>query len=1283
MLRPALVLVMLLLIRVGMTAGLMAPIPLTEGLMPKGAAQCDLYWMTPCVGDDASVSFIAPDPENPLPNAWGAYRLPATSANAYDTLFRGNQAFFSASCFALVHAPHANAHFALRTINSTTGTRELQLEYRAADGTHGAARLTDLNGTSSPAQVRLGCSADASRIALTTASGLLVREMKGTTFSPVTSIPEALQGSLALSADGNLVVYSTRDEAMGGRLLWLRDLRTDAPPEKIQAIGDADPQVACSAEATTIVLRSNSGSLTNSSGNHIVLLTRNGCSWQAKTLSASLGEDRDAAEPCLSADGQTVLFTAKDKGDIRQIYLWRTTDPDALTPLTAATADCRVPALSPSGRFLVFAIADTPAQLYMLDLGLSLEARDVTLLLGQNTPLPLKTNARPTATLTLSADSTPLPGTLLDASGNAVPLGTPLAPTQLPLSFAFSPTASLQPLTLTATLTEGDTTLAKTFTLTPTPLLCLSIPASNTPQYTALDTSHDGNVVVFSTNASLLPADGGRGNDIYRRDLATNTLTLLTDSDTFPYESLTCAIAGDASRIVLVCDGKLQDSTGAILDTKVSNAVQPALSRKGTTIAYATDAGALRLIVDGQPPVTLPDTDKVTHVALNDDGTLLAFLQQDGQLWATSTTSPAPFRLASHLTRLSCLSLTFNGATAAVLSDQGQFYTLPVYPEAPPTLHPDLQGARNVRLSPNGRFAIFSRESEGLWQLYRLNLVTHEERCLTYHPDLGYGNGDSNSSHLLPQTSHDGETVLFLSTLTNLAPGDTPSTLFAWRNPTPANTPPILQPQTVTVDEIPADLTLTLASNTTSETNPIIPVLDPDGDEIDLLDATAAKGTVTLLRRNPASTQIAPRLLYTPPSPHFVGTDTLTLRLTDGTTPADLTLTLVVQNLNDPPRWQEQPPLLSDSADGSLHLTLTLPEGQTYTLDTAPYVHDPDLLNPAPDTNALTFALPADAPLWISLDSVSGLLTIAPDFAVASRLDNNGKSFSFPLTATDRAGAVATLSLRLTVTHVNRPPTLAADSLSLREGTPLSWENLSPSDPDHEDDDESLTLHFSSPPQHGHFTDAAGQPIPDADLTAGLAHSRFPLTFIAAPDAVNGENLSLYASDLEGATSLPIPLALIFHRQQIPVTQWWPSTTTENGSLAWAHLAQGWNLLASPVDLDAASLHALLAWLQADQLWLFRHGCFVTTASANVLPCAHEGFWAFLPTTPQTTDFAFVGNRPSPTAPLPRGWSLRTRDAILTQHPDHEVYLPQQNSLRLLHASDLPSPASPAWLYLP
>ncbi|MGN0867437.1 MAG: putative Ig domain-containing protein [Oligosphaeraceae bacterium] len=1289
MFRPAIVLVMMLLFSAGMTAELMAPLPLTEGLMPKGAAQCDLYWMKPCVGDDASVSFIAPDPDNSLPNAWGAYRLPATSDDAYDTLFRGNQAFFSASCFELVHAPHANAHFVIRTINSTTGARELQLEYRAADGTHGTSRLTDLNGNSSPAQVRLACSADASRVALTTASGLLVRDVQGTTFSPVTTIPEAIQGSLALSADGNLLVYSTRDEETGGRLLCLRDLRGDAPPEKIKAIGDTDPQVACSAETTTIVLRSNSGSLTNGSGNHIVLLTRCGSSWQAKTLSASLGEDIDAGEPCLSADGQTVLFTAKDKDDVRQIYLWRATDPDAPTPLTATTADCRVPALSPSGRFLVFAIADTPAQLYMLDLGLSLEAGDATLLLGQDTPLPLKTNARPTATLTLAADYAPLPGTLLDASGNAVPLGTPLEPAQLPLSFAFSPTASLQPLTLTATLTEGDTTLARTFTLTPTPLLCLSLPAdstppsSNTPHYTALDTSDDGNVVVFSTNANLHPADGGRGNDIYRRDMATNTLTLLTDADTFPHESLTCAIAGDASRIVLVCDNKLQDSTGAILDTDVSHAVQPSLSRDGATIAYATDTGTLRLIVNGQSPVTLHDTAEVTDVALNDDGTILAFLQQDGQLWATSTTSPAPFRLASHLTHLTCLSLTFNGATAAVLTDQGQFYTLPVYPEASPTLHPDLKDAQNVRLSPNGRFALFSRESEGLWQLHRLNLVTREERCLTYHPDCGYGNGDSNSTPLLPQTSHDGETVLFLSTLTNLAPGDSPPNLFAWRNPTPVNTPPTLQSQTLTVDEIPDDLTLALASDTTSEADYPIPVLDPDGDETDLLDATAAKGTVILLPRNPATAQIAPRLLYTPPSPHFVGTETLTLHLTDGTTPADQTLTLVIQNLNDPPLWQEQPPLCSDSADGSLHLPLTLPEGETYTLDTASYVYDPDLLNPAPDTDALTFALPADAPAWLSIDSDSGLLTIAPDFTVASRLDNNGKSFSFPLTATDRAGASATLSLRLTVTHVNRPPALAVDSFALMEGTPLSWEDLSPSDPDDEDDDEALALHFSSPPQHGHFTDAAGQPIPAADLTAGLVHSRFPITFIAAPDAVNGENLSLYASDVEGATSPSIPFDLTFHRQQIPVTQWWPSTTTENGSLVWTNLTPGWNLLASPVDLDATSLDALLAWLNADQLWLFRHGSYVTTASANALPCAHEGFWAFLPTTPKTTDFAFVGNRPSPPDPLPHGWSLRTREAILTHHPDHEIYLLQQNSLRLVNASDLPSPASPAWLYLP
>ena len=355
-----------------------------------------------------------------------------------------------------------------------------------------------------------------------------------------------------------------------------------------------------------------------------------------------------------------------------------------------------------------------------------------------------------------------------------------------------------------------------------------------------------------------------------------------------------------------------------------------------------------------------------------------------------------------------------------------------------------------------------------------------------------------------------------------------------------------------------------------------------------------------------------------------------------------------------------------------------MPEGQTHTLDAAKLVDDPDLLNPAPDTDTLTFALSPDTPTWLTLDAASGRLTLAPSHDVASRLDVDGKRlFSATLTVTDRAGASATLPLRLTVTNVNRPPLLGVDALTLNEGSPLAWDALALTDPDQEDTAETLTVRLSAP-QRGHLTDRDGQPIPSADLSAGLARARFPLTFVADAAAVNGETLTLHACDASGDASQTIPLTVTFRRQQLDVTQWWPATTTDDGSLAWTHLASGWNLLASPVDLDATTLTALLAWLHTDQLWLFRDGHFVP-ASPDALPRALEGFWVFLGALPQTTAFTFTGNRPFAPEPLPQGWSLRTRDAA----PSHDTpaFLLQQNALRPLRAADLPTPATPAWLY--
>ena len=330
MLRPATALAVLLFVSASLTADVSKP--LTDGIMTKGAAQCGDYWMTPRVADDGSVSFIAPDPASELPNAWGAYRLPASSGDAaYDTLFSGTALFFSASCYELVHAPAANAHIVTRTINQAT-TTTLQLEYKAANGAYRTKNLTELNTLGAPAQVRLACAADASHIAAATTTGLHVWKVDDNGFSDLTTLPDAEQGSIALSADGNQLVFSSiRNNA---RKLVFHDLTANTSQEllTIGASSALDPQLACSADAATIVLRSNSGALTDGTGYHIVRLTRGVSAWLPQAISLPLGNGNaiDAAEPSLSADGQTVVFTARDPSSgIRQVYLWRADTPDA------------------------------------------------------------------------------------------------------------------------------------------------------------------------------------------------------------------------------------------------------------------------------------------------------------------------------------------------------------------------------------------------------------------------------------------------------------------------------------------------------------------------------------------------------------------------------------------------------------------------------------------------------------------------------------------------------------------------------------------------------------------------------------------------------------------------------------------------------------------------------------------------------------------------------------------------------------------------------------------
>lgn len=1219
-------------------------VPLTD--LGRGAGQGDGIWLQPCVDDFGRVAFTAPTPDTSLPYAWSCYNHTSDAE-----IFPGLGIFGTQnSHYELTYASQAQCFFAFRRQLLPSTNKTLFSIVAFGDQAPETPSLNLLHENGDPRNIRLVCAADASRLAVSTNSGIHVWNLADKAYTAIRTISTSKSTpSIALSGDGRYLFYT--DLKNNATVVQAHDLEHDTGAT-IATIGDASyhTQLSCSHDGSAIAFSTSNGELTHTVGEHVVLLTRKGDAWSAAaTISQSLGSQAQAREPSLSADGQTIVFTAQDTSTLRQLHLWQAAEPDTCQRLSASDEDCHTPALSPSGRHVavVVAKADALPQIYTYASALSLSAQDVTTIIGKAATLPLKTNARPDATLSFSG--TFPAGQLLDGTGAPVSFDAPLHVSQLPLSFTARAEGSF-PLTITVSEGTASHSVEMTLNCKPAMLDCVTLKAdgtANTDPYTtfsSLACSEDGQRLVFATTASLHDADTGIVSDIYCRDLRTGELTCLTSSDDFRSEAITCAISGDGQRIIFVCNGKLYADTGEVLASNVAPGIQPAINHDGSIIAFRTPQGALQLLTP-QGTVTVDENKEnknISEIALNSPGTLLVYLK-DKQLWACDLISGnPPFCLNDTIANAQQLSLTRSGATAAYIDDTS-VYTIPVAPKAEPELRCTLAQAKNFRLSPNGRYLFYSKNlGEHGWQLYRRQLHTGEELCLTQINDL-YGNGASVFSGIRPVSSANGENVFFCSMLTNLSntPLSTPiANLFLSRPTLPPNTPPQLTTSHISHDETAEPFDLPLA------------VADSDHDDLllSLACSTSAQGgTLTLLPPDFSQGRLQPHVRYTTPHSHFVGSDHITLLADDGSSTTELTLNLTILNVNDPPVWR------------LANHTITLQEGVTATWDAAPHADDPDLDNPAPDTDTLSYSLSASAPSWLSLNAATGLLTVAPGYDVATRTEPT-RTFAVELTVTDLAGASAVLPLQVTVQHVNRAPVSNLSALTLNEDTPLRWQDLQLADPDGDD----LYIQVASIPQSVDFFDCEQRLL---DLAQSIPANLFPLTWKPHDGATNGETLVLRAVDPEDA-SVSLTLSLVFKRQSVAAGEWWTSTTTSEGTLVWTQLQRGWNLLSVPVDLDDAAFLDFCRWLGSTNLWAYRQHRFVPI-TAEAPPQVGEGFYVYLENAPQHDHFTFCGLRPFTPRPLPLGWSLRSRLAI-----------PDEQSDRTMIFGGLPADAStPAWVF--
>ncbi len=315
---------------------------------------------------------------------------------------------------------------------------------------------------------------------------------------------------------------------------------------------------------------------------------------------------------------------------------------------------------------------------------------------------------------------------------------------------------------------------------------------------------------------------------------------------------------------------------------------------------------------------------------------------------------------------------------------------------------------------------------------------------LTIDPDTGVISGTIDNS-----ASQVGGGVYDITVLADDGRGGTISQAFAWTVTNPA---PIATNDAVTTDE---------------DTPVNVPVLandvDPDGDDLTIIEAEAGNGTVTI---NADGT-----LVYTP-NPDFNGTDTIVYTISDGegglsSASVDVTVTPV----NDAPTTVGLP-----NQDGE--------DGQTVSIPTASAFNDVD-------GDDLTFS--ADGlPPSLAIDPDTGLIT----GTLASDSSQNGP-FVVTVTATDPSGEEVSTTFIYSIQNV--PPIAQNDTATTPEDTPVTVAVLAnDSDPD----GDPLTITSAS-----------------ADNGTVVVNPDGTLTFTPDPD-FNGEaNVTYTVSDGQGGVA--------------------------------------------------------------------------------------------------------------------------------------------------------------------
>lgn len=302
------------------------------------------------------------------------------------------------------------------------------------------------------------------------------------------------------------------------------------------------------------------------------------------------------------------------------------------------------------------------------------------------------------------------------------------------------------------------------------------------------DLTPDGRYAVFETAAALVPGDLNGRIDIYRKDLATGAIVLVSVNDLGDPgdgDSTRPSISADGSRVAFqslstnlsatdadpTSDVYVRDLTAGTT-THVSQAegggpstpdddgsFAPAISGDGLWVAFVSDAADLVSV----PPNIVPEN-QIFRVELASGAAEMLTVTTLGD--AAEAPSDRP-------------SLSFDGSEAAfesfeddlVAGDANGAADVFVWSGGTLELLGGNGNSAEARISPDGRFVAFSSEASDLAPgdvNGVADVFVHDRQGpTTTRASLGAGQSSS------PAVSSDGRFVAFVSAAPNLVPGDT------------------------------------------------------------------------------------------------------------------------------------------------------------------------------------------------------------------------------------------------------------------------------------------------------------------------------------------------------------------------------------------------------------------------------------------------------------------------------------------------------------------------------